>query len=270
LSNLAELFSGPSEEDRQRTILPEPKGVVELEQVAVRAPDEPRAILAGVTFRANPGEIIGIIGPSGSGKTTLARVMAGVIRPDMGSVRIDGAQYSDWNSDELARHIGFMPQEPSLLQGTIKDNISRFASWRGEDSEVVDRKTVAAAAIAGVHELILKLPHGYDTMLAAGGGLSSGQAQRIALARALYGDPAVIILDEPNAFMDADGEASLTQAMERARVRGACVVVIAHRQAILRSADRLLVLDGGKPQLLGPKQDVLARLAAPTSKENAA
>lgn len=271
LARLAELFSGSEDGDRPRTLLPAPKGVIDLEQVAVRAPNEARAILAGVTFRAQPGEILGIVGPSGSGKTTLAKVIAGVTRPDVGTIRIDGAQYSDWAGDELARHIGYMPQEPSLLQGTVKDNISRFASWRGEDAESVDRKSVAAAQSAGLHELILRMPNGYDTALsAAGGGLSSGQAQRIALARALYGNPCLIILDEPNAFMDAEGEMALTKALEAARARHACVIVIAHRQAVLRSADRLLVMDSGKPQLLGPKQEVLARLAAPTRKESAA
>lgn len=271
LGNLAELFGAPDEAERQRTTLPAPKGNVELEQVAVRAPNAQRAILSGISFKAFPGEILGIVGPSGSGKTTLARVIAGVIRPDAGTIRIDGAQYGDWDGDELARYIGYMPQEPSLFEGTVKDNISRFAGWRGQDAALVDAQVIAAARLSGVHELILRLPEGYDTVLSgSGGGLSAGQAQRVALARALYGDPALLVLDEPNAFLDADGEASLAGALERARARGACVIVVAHRQGILRSADRLLVLDGGKPQLLGPTQDVLARLAAPRQRETAA
>ncbi len=271
LANVAELFSATDENEQPRTLLPDPKGHLEVEQVAVRVPSSPRPILAGVTFRASPGEILGIVGPSGSGKTTLGKLIAGVIRPELGSVRIDGARFADWDSDELARHIGYMPQEPSLFEGAVKDNISRFASWRGEDVEAVDRKTVAAAQLVGAHELILRLPSGYDTVLSGpSGSLSAGQAQRIALARALYGDPALIVLDEPNAFLDAEGEAALTNAIEACRARGACVIVIAHRQAILRSADRLLVLSEGKPQLLGPKQEVLARLAAPTRKDSAA
>lgn len=271
LANVAELFSAPGDSGQPRTLLPDPKGHLELEQVAVRVSNSPRPILAGVTFRASPGEILGIVGPSGSGKTTLGKVVAGVIQPELGSVRIDGARFADWDSDALARHIGYMPQEPSLFEGTVKDNISRFASWRGEAAEAVDRQTVAAAQLVGAHELILRLPAGYDTMLSGpSGSLSAGQAQRIALARALYGDPALIVLDEPNAFLDAEGEAALTTAIEACRARGACVIVIAHRQAILSSADRLLVLSEGKPQLLGPKQDVLARLAAPARKDSAA
>src|SRR5690606_25590807 len=139
---------------------------------------------------------------------TLARVIAGAVVPDLGVVRIDGAPYDAWDETELGRHIGFMPQEPSLLEGTVKENISRFARWAGADAEEVDAKTVAAAQAAQIHELIMRLPLGYETRLSGpGSGLSAGQAQRIALARALYGDPAVLMLDEPNAFMDTEGEA---------------------------------------------------------------
>jgi ATP-binding cassette subfamily C protein len=271
LANLAALFEQVNTSVVPKTALPEPRGLIELEQVSVRAPQTQRAILIGVTIRASPGEILGIVGPSGSGKTTLAKVIAGVIRPDAGTIRIDSAQYEDWDNDELARHVGYLPQEPSLFDGTVKDNISRFARWRGEDAEIVDQKTIEAARSAGVHELILRLPGGYDAALSgSAGGLSAGQAQRVALARALYGSPSLLVLDEPNAFLDAEGEAALTQAVEAARDRGACVIVIAHRQRVLQSANRLLVLDGGKPLLFGSRDEVLARLAAPAARQSAA
>jgi ATP-binding cassette subfamily C protein len=209
--------------------------------------------------------MLGIIGPSGSGKTTLAKVLTGSIVAEVGTVRIDGAQLVDWDQDELARHIGFIPQEPSLFEGTIKENISRFSS-----SGDVDGQVVAAAQLAGVHELILKLPQGYDTRLGPlGSGLSAGQAQRVALARALFGEPALLILDEPNAFLDADGERALLRAVEAALKRRAAVVMVAHRKSVLHLATRLLVLDGGRPKMLGPAAEVTARLGGP-SEESAA
>ena len=261
---LSDQFPELPHREEGRTALPSPKGLIEVEKVVVSAPDGSRPILTGVSLRAEPGQILGIVGPSGSGKTTLARVIAGAVVPDLGVVRIDGAPYDAWDETELGRHIGFMPQEPSLLEGTVKENISRFARWAGADAEEVDAKTVAAAQAAQIHELIMRLPLGYETRLSGpGSGLSAGQAQRIALARALYGDPAVLMLDEPNAFMDTEGEAAVLQAMEDARQRGASVIVIAHRMTILHSADVLLVMANGRPQLAGPRQDVLDRLAAP-------
>ena len=169
---------------------------------------------SGSRFDVSPGEMIGVIGPSGAGKTTLAKVLAGAMPAEAGTVRIDGAAYDDWEPDELARHIGYLPQEPSLFEGTIKENISRFSDTaNGQD---VDLLAVEAAQAAGVHDLILRLPKGYDTPLGPlGHGLSSGQAQRVALARALYGDPVLLVLDEPNAFLDAEGEAALMQAIAR-------------------------------------------------------
>ena len=204
--------------------------------------------------------MLGIIGPSGAGKTTLSKVLAGAIPAEAGTIRIDGAKYSDWEPDELARHIGYLPQEPSLFEGTIKQNISRFAD-RVEGMDI-DALTVEAAKAAGAHELILKLPKGYDTPLGPlGSGLSSGQAQRIALARAFYGKPVLLVLDEPNAFLDSDGEAALIRALAGAMNRGAAVIMIAHRGSILAGAKRLLVLEAGRPKLLGPPKEVAARLA---------
>jgi ATP-binding cassette subfamily C protein len=223
-------------------------------------------------MRADPGQILGIIGPSGSGKTTLGKILVGAMQPTVGTVRIDGARLVDWDPDELGQYLGYMPQEPSLFEGTIKENISRFDKASGsEDARRVDEAVVAAAKEAGVHDLILQLPKGYDTELGLmGTGLSAGQAQRVALARALYGEPHLILLDEPNAFLDQNGEAALLKAIGNARTRGATVIVIAHRRGVLSAVDRLLVLEDGKPKMIGPAKEVVARLAGPKKAENAA
>lgn len=252
--------------DQQRiyTRLPEPKGLLEVEEVGVRSRDG-RPILFGVTFRAEPGQILGIIGPSGSGKTTLGKVLVGAAQPTVGSVRIDRAKLTDWDQDDLGQYLGYMPQESSLFQGTIKENISRFRmSDTVEDTKRIDEAVVSAAKEAGVHDLILQLPKGYDTELGLMGfGLSAGQAQRVALARALYGEPRLIVLDEPNAFMDQAGEVALLSAINRARARGATVIVIAHRRGVLSAVDRLLVLEEGRPKMLGPAPEVVSRLTGP-------
>ncbi|MEO6224691.1 MAG: type I secretion system permease/ATPase [Sphingomicrobium sp.] len=251
-------------ETRIYTALPAPKGVLEAEDIGVRGRDG-RPVLIGVSFRAEPGKILGIIGPSGSGKTTLGKILIGAAQPTIGTVRIDGARLTDWDQDLLGPYLGYMPQEPSLFEGTIKENISRFAQADDADAaRRIDDGVVAAAKQAGVHEMILQLPQGYDTALGLmGSGLSAGQSQRMALARALYGDPSLIVLDEPNAFMDQAGENALVSALDSARKRGACVIVIAHRRGVLEAADRLLVLDEGRPKLIGPAAEVVARLTAP-------
>ena len=260
---LIDFYNRTGEVERIRTALPRPEGRLDVEQVGLRGANG-QPILFGISFNVQPGEILGIVGPSGAGKTSLAKLIAGAMTPDAGTIRIDGAQYADWDSDELARHIGYLPQEPTLFEGTIKDNISRFAAWREASDDEVDRLAVAAAKSAGVHELILRQPQGYDTYLGPlGGGLSAGQAQRVALARALYGDPSVLVLDEPNSFLDAEGEAALMTSVAQARGRGAAILIIAHRKAVLESADRLLVLEAGRPKLLGPAREVAARLLGP-------
>jgi len=253
------------------TELPAPLGYLEVEDIGVRGCDG-SPVLFGVSFTVTPGTVFGIIGPSGSGKTTIGKIVVGALQPTVGTVRIDGARIADREQDELGRHIGYMPQEPSLFEGTIKENIARFS--RGatqEERNRIDGAVVAAAKRAGVHQMILRLPQGYDTHLGLmGAGLSAGQAQRIALARALFGDPTLLVLDEPNAFLDQNGEAALVAAINHLRGRGAAVVIIAHRRGVLECADRLLVLEAGKVKLIGPVAEVTARLAAPPTAENAA
>ena len=257
LARLSKALDQPQPHLAERTVLPAPEGKLDVEQVSVRAGD--RVLLAGVSFSCTPGEFLGVIGPSGSGKTTLAKVITGAMQPDLGTVRIDGAKRQDWDPDLLGRSIGYLPQEPTLFEGTVKENISRFAAPdAGTD---IDAAAITAAKLAGIHDLVLRLPQGYDTRLGPlGAGLSAGQAQRVALARALYGDPALLVLDEPNAFLDSDGEASLVQAIQTARKRKATVIVIAHRKAIFADADRLLVLEGGRPKMIGATGDVVVRL----------
>ena len=258
-------------EQRLYTALPPPEGLLKVEEVGLRGRDG-RPILFGMSFVAEPGHILGVIGPSGSGKTTLGRILIGAVQPTVGTVRLDGASLTDWNQDELGKHLGYMPQEPSLFEGSIKDNIARFSrASTADESSAIDDAVVQAAKEAGVHELILELPQGYDTLLGLGGaGLSAGQAQRIALARALYGQPRLLVLDEPNAFLDQAGESALLTAVTAARARSATVIVIAHRRGLLAVADRLLVLEAGRPKMIGPTKDVVARLAGPTASENAA
>ncbi|MGZ2411234.1 ATP-binding cassette, subfamily C, type I secretion system permease/ATPase [Sphingomonas sp. F9_3S_D5_B_2] len=258
-------------EPRIFTTLPAPKGDLLVQEVGLRNRDG-RTLLLGISFHAEPGKILGVIGPSGSGKTTLGKLLVGAVQPTVGAVRVDGAKISDWDQDELGRYVGYMPQEPSLFEGTIKENISRFQRPETVDeAREIDAAVVAAASEAGVHQMILQLPQAYDTPLGLmGSGLSAGQAQRIALARALYGQPRILVLDEPNAFLDNHGEMALLSAVKAARARKATVIIIAHRRGVLDAADALLVLDEGRPRMIGPAKEVVARLAGPKTSENAA
>lgn len=268
LARLSKALESQPIEDPVRTHLPAPTGRLSLNQVGLRAVDG-RPILFGVTLEVAPGEVLALIGPSGSGKTSLAKVLVGAASPTVGEVRIDGAKLSDWDQDELGRYIGYMPQQPSLLEGTIRDNICRFEERA--DRGAVDSEVVAAAKLAGVHDMILHLPNGYETLLGAGGGgVSSGQGQRIALARAVYGRPALVVLDEPNSWLDAQGDCALAEAVKAIRAGGSAVVIAAHRKSILDYADRVLVLDAGRPRLLGDTKKVIAQLVSAPRSETAA
>jgi ATP-binding cassette subfamily C protein len=249
------------ERPRAYTALPAPRGALSVERVTVRAASgEP--MLRNVSLELMPGEILGVVGPSGAGKTTLLRAIVGGLQPDQGELRLDGAKLTDWSADRLGALTGYMPQDVGLFPGTVADNISRF-SRRDDPEGEVDAAVVAAAKAAGVHELILRLPEGYDSPMGTNGaGLSAGQAQRIGLARALFGDPVLLALDEPNAHIDAEGEAALIAALKVARARGAAIVVVAHRAGFMRVADKLLVLKEGGVQAWGPRDQVMGRLAA--------
>lgn len=260
--NRLQQFMASLPEETERLPLPPPKGVLSVENVVAIPPGMRRPVLRGVSFGIGPGDALGIIGPSAAGKSSLARLLVGVWRPAAGSVRLDGANVSDWDHELLGEHLGYLPQDVELFQGTIAENISRF---RDPDPDAV----VRAARLAGVHDLILRLEKGYDTSIGEGGvGLSGGQRQRIGLARALYGDPTLVVLDEPNSNLDNEGEAALWTALETLRERGAAVVVIAHRASMLAHVNKLLVLKEGTAEAFGPKEDVLPKLtrAVPPSK----
>ena len=244
------------EGQRDFTQLPAPQANISVEGVGVRTMD--RILLNGISFRMNPGMIVGVIGPSGAGKTTLMRIVAGAANPDAGTVRIDGAKLTDWPTEKLGRHIGYLPQDVALFAGTIGDNIARFEDRANPG---VDEAIVEAAKAAGVHELVLTLSQGYDTEIDPNGrGLSAGQAQRVALARALYRKPMLLVLDEPNAHLDSDGEIALITALKEARDRNAAALVVAHRTNFMSIADALLVIRDGKLEMYGPRDQVMAKL----------
>lgn len=240
--------------DANAMALPAPEGRVQVEQLMAGAPGTPAAILRGVTFALQPGDVLAVVGPSASGKTTLARLLVGLWPASMGKVRLDGADVQAWDKQELGPHIGYLPQGVALFDGTLAENIARFG-------EVDMSKVEAAARAVGLHELISNFPQGYDTLVGPGGiRLSGGQRQRVGLARAFYGDPVYVVLDEPNSSLDEEGDAALSQAIRQASARGATVVVITHRTSVLSVANKLLVLRDGQQQAFGPRDEVLAAL----------
>lgn len=234
--------------------LPAPQGALWIDNLNYCVAGIDRPLLQGVTFALQPGAALGIIGPSGSGKSTLARLIAGGQRPSSGRIRLDGADLGQWPRDRLGRYLGYLPQDVQLFAGTVAENIARMG-------EIDAEGIVAAARSANAHEMILRLPHGYDTRLGSGGvGLSGGQRQRIGLARALFGQPRLVVLDEPDASLDGEGEAALRAALRTLRTSGATVIVASHRTALLAELDALLLLKDGQPQLFGPREAVLKRL----------
>lgn len=244
--------------------LPAPSGQISLEQVTVVPPGSRAPVVRGVSLELAAGEALGIVGPSASGKSSLARAILGIWPSAAGKVRLDGADVSTWNRDELGPHIGYLPQDIELFSGSISENICRFG-------EIDPDKIVAAAKLAGVHDLILHLPNGYDTMIGGTGGiLSGGQRQRIGLARAVYDNPCLLVLDEPNSNLDDQGERELVSAMQRIKQAGSTVIVISHRTMILHSMDKLLVMKEGAPVSFGPKDQILASLMAPAGAQRAA
>jgi ATP-binding cassette subfamily C protein len=254
--NLATLLEAtPPPETRTR--LPAPRGVLEAQGLTAAPIGARIPAIRNVSFRVEPGQALGVIGPSAAGKSTLAKVLVGILRPGAGSVRLDGAALDQYGEDDLGRHVGYLPQDVALFDGTVAENIARLAP------EIDDGAVVTAAKRAGAHELILQLPMGYDTPIGPGGGrLSGGQRQRVALARALYGDPAVVIMDEPNSNLDATGEQALVLAIRDLRDRGRTVIVMAHRPSAIAACDVLLMLDQGVVRAFGPKEQVLRETTA--------
>jgi PrtD family type I secretion system ABC transporter len=243
----------PAEPKRMR--LPEPAGVLSLQDVWFSPNGRTEPTLSNVSFELKPGNALGIVGPSGAGKSTLCKLLIGVWTPTRGAVRLDDAEVHHWDSAQLGRHVGYLPQDVELFEGSVKDNIARM------DPEADPKEILAAAQAAGVHEFVLSLPDAYETEIGPGGCfLSGGQRQRIGLARALYGQPKLLVLDEPHASLDGAGETDLLNAIEAAKAWGASIVLVAHRPAILKPAENLLILQDGRARALGPREEILALL----------
>ena len=238
--------------------LPRPAGRLSVEGLTYVLPGTTRSILRNVSFRIEPGDILGIIGPSGAGKSTLARQLVGVLSPTTGAVRLDGADVAPWPRESLGRHLGYLPQDIELFADTVAANISRFR--KDDDADVIE-----AAQLAGVHDMILRLPGGYETQIGDGGAvLSGGHRQRIGLARAIYGNPSLVVLDEPSSNLDSDGDAALLSCIAELKKRGATVVMISHRPNTLGAVDKLLVLRDGTVELFGARDEVITRITRPT------
>ena len=250
---------------REVTSLPRPARSLEVEHVVMVAPGGTKPVVANVRFALKAGQAVGIIGPSGAGKTSLVRALVGIWRPAKGCVRLDGAALDQWDLDQLGQHVGFISQTVELFDGTISENIARMNVKPDADA------VLRAAKAAGAHELILRLPNGYDTPIGEGGeALSGGQRQRIALARALYGDPFLIVLDEPNSNLDNEGEMALRQAIANLKTRGAIVVLIAHRPSVLAVCDHILVLANGEQKDFGSRDEIMQKMTRPVAAPAAA
>jgi PrtD family type I secretion system ABC transporter len=251
-----EKFLAAAPKRTEKITLPRPQGNLRLDRVYVQPALAKKPIIKGVSLEVRPGEAIGIVGPSGAGKSTLARAMVGVERVISGEVRLDGADLLAWNRDDIGPHIGFLPQEAELFAGTVAQNIARF------DPAASDAEIIAAAQAAGAMAMILALPDGFETEVGERGQrLSVGQRQRIGLARALFREPALVVLDEPNANLDSEGDLALSNAILALKRRGAAVVIIAHRPSAIAHVDRLLMLADGEPRAYGPRDDVLNKIA---------
>ncbi|MFO1059518.1 MAG: type I secretion system permease/ATPase [Dongiaceae bacterium] len=251
LDRLLELFPFPA----APTALPRPAASLSVEGLSVSPPGETRAVVQEVAFALQAGQALGVIGPTASGKSSLARALVGVWPALRGKVRLDGAALEQWSPERLGPALGYLPQDVELFDGSVADNIARF------QPDADPAAIVAAARAAGVHELILRLPEGYDSRIGEGGtALSAGHRQRIGLARALYGDPFLVVLDEPNSNLDSDGEEALGRAIAAVRARGGIAVVIAHRPSALGAVDQLLVMGEGRAQAWGPRDEVLAKV----------
>jgi PrtD family type I secretion system ABC transporter len=237
--------------------LPRPEGALSVERVVGVPPGSNKPVVKGITFSIGAGEALGIIGPSAAGKSTLARMLVGIWKPASGHVRLDGADVADWDHRQLGPYIGYLPQDVELFDGTVAENIARFTE---PDPEAV----IAAAQLAGVHDMILRFENGYDTRIGeAGAILSGGQRQRVGLARAVYKRPALVVLDEPNANLDGQGEEALKRALTALKEGGTTVILVAHRPSIVSVLDKLLVVRDGQVEEFGPLAEVLPKVTKP-------
>lgn len=246
------------QKDKPKLRLPKPQGRVTVEKILYLPPGTKEPVLNGVSFELKPGETLAIVGPSGSGKSTLARILVGCLLPTAGRVRLDGTELRNWDRRQFGEYTGYLPQEVELFPGSIKDNVCRMRR------DLPDDTIYSAAVISGVHDMISQLPSGYETNLERNGApLSGGQKQRIALARAFFGEPAMVVLDEPNSNLDAAGEQALTETLVRAREKGVTTIVITQRPALLNIVDKVLILRAGRADAFGPPKDVLRRALNP-------
>ena len=244
----------------QRMALPDPEGHIQVENLVIAPPGAKAAVIRNMSFVTPAGSIVGIVGPSAAGKSTLARALLGIWPPQHGTVRLDGADIAAWDKQKLGPHLGYLPQDIELFEGTISDNVARFG-------KVDPEKVVLAARVAGVHEMILQMPDGYDTVIGSEGiNLSGGQRQRIGLARAIYGSPRLIVLDEPNSNLDDVGEKALAVALQKIKETGATVFIISHRPSILSRLDRIMVMNAGTITMYGARDHVIAELAQQQAK----
>ena len=244
----------------ERMALPDPEGHIQVENLVIAPPGAKAAVIRNMSFVTPAGSIVGIVGPSAAGKSTLARALLGIWPPQHGTVRLDGADIAAWDKQKLGPHLGYLPQDIELFEGTISDNVARFG-------KVDPEKVVLAARVAGVHEMILQLPDGYDTVIGSEGiNLSGGQRQRIGLARAIYGSPRLIVLDEPNSNLDDVGEKALAVALQKIKETGATVFIISHRPSILSRLDRIMVMNAGTITMYGARDHVIAELAQQQAK----
>ncbi len=239
--------------------LPVPEGELSVEGVSYAHPGEKEPMLRNISFSLDPGESLGLIGPTGCGKTSLARILIGNLKPQLGHARLDGADLSDWDPQDRGRYLGYLPQDVELFSGTVRENIAKLADGATEE-------VYKAARLAGVHEELLALPQGYETEIGIDGmALSGGQCQKIALARAVYGHPKLVVLDEPNSNLDMAGETALVKTLANLKERGVTLVIIAHRPGVLRNIDTILVLRNGTVEMIGPRDEVLQKVARPNA-----
>ena len=250
---------GTEQQPVQQVAMRAPEGHLRVEALSFAYPGQKEPVLQNINFELRAGQGLGLIGPTASGKSTLARILVGNLKPRLGHARLDGVDLSSWGSDDRGQYIGYVPQDIELFNGNILENIARLAA---PDRELA----YSAATIAGVHDDILRLPQGYDTRIGVGGmSLSGGQRQKIGLARAVYGDPKLIVLDEPNTNLDLTGESALVQALEKLRERGSTVVIIVHRPSLLRNVDNILFLRDGSVHMMGPRDNVIEAIRTPAA-----